>query len=314
MNTPLRLLALSAALLATSLVASAKITRTVERSFDVSNPGVLHVSTEGGNIKVTVSADNKATIVAHEVIRADSDEEADKILKDMTLTIEQQGNDIIAQSEYHREAGFSWGQHGVYVSFDISVPAKFAAEARTSGGNIVLTDRQAPVTLKTSGGDIQIGNVTGDIDARTSGGNLALVACTGNVELKTSGGNIKAGPVKGTENVDTSGGDIDLVGSGQSLEASTSGGDVVVQFQGPLTQDCTLKTSGGEVKAIIDPSSKFHLDAHTSGGSVRANGLTIKIGEGGVGKSKLEGDVNGGGSELKLRTSGGNIDVVPRAA
>jgi hypothetical protein len=53
----------------------------------------------------------------------------------------------------------------------------------------------------------------------------------------------------------------------------------------------------------------FKLDASTSGGDVDAEGLTLTIEKGGVGKSKLIGDVNGGGPRLKLRSSGGDIKV-----
>jgi hypothetical protein len=57
------------------------------------------------------------------------------------------------------------------------------------------------------------------------------------------------------------------------------------------------------------PGAGFELDASTSGGDVRAEGLTITIAKGGVGKSRLAGSVNGGGPILKLRSSGGDISV-----
>jgi hypothetical protein len=42
---------------------------------------------------------------------------------------------------------------------------------------------------------------------------------------------------------------------------------------------------------------------------MKADGITIKIDSGGAGKSKLVGDVNGGGPTLKLRSSGGNVKI-----
>ena len=50
--------------------------------------------------------------------------------------------------------------------------------------------------------------------------------------------------------------------------------------------------------------------ASTSGGSVDAEGLTLTLEKGG--RSRLAGNVNGGGPLLKLRTSGGNIEVRTR--
>ncbi|MEO7598356.1 MAG: hypothetical protein ABIV50_05460, partial [Opitutus sp.] len=76
--------------------------------------------------------------------------------------------------------------------------------------------------------------------------------------------------------------------------------------------DCVLDTSGGNVKAKVARTAAFDLDASTSGGDVRADGLTITIEKGGVGRSRLSGKVNGGGPTLKLRSSGGDIVVETR--
>ena len=45
---------------------------------------------------------------------------------------------------------------------------------------------------------------------------------------------------------------------------------------------------------------------------MHADGLTITMENGGTGRSKLAGAVNGGGPTLKLRTSGGSIHVVTK--
>ena len=90
------------------------------------------------------------------------------------------------------------------------------------------------------------------------------------------------------------------------------GGDIRAAFTGPLKGDCSLTTSGGEVKAAVAKDAGFRLDASTSGGDVDASGLTITIEHGGAGKSSLAGAVNGGGPTLKLRSSGGDIRVSTR--
>jgi hypothetical protein len=81
-------------------------------------------------------------------------------------------------------------------------------------------------------------------------------------------------------------------------------------FQGPLKGECSLSTSGGSVQATVSRDAAFRLDASTSGGDVSADGLTITIDQGGIGKSNLSGDVNGGGPMLRLHTSGGDIRII----
>ena len=310
MNSLPRFLFAAAALSVASLSAQARIDRTVEKVFTVSPDGSLHVSTQGGYVHLTVATGDKATVTAHERIRADSEAEADELLSKYTLTIEQNGSDISAISEHEHGLSWNWGPAPVTVNFDVAVPAKFMAEVKTSGGDITVTDRAGDLKLRTSGGNISMGNVTASIDARTSGGDIVLESASGEVELHTSGGDVKVGPIAGGSRIYTSGGTIRIKGTGAPMVAETSGGDITDDFSGPLKGDVTLSTSGGEVKVNIDPKSSFQLDASTSGGSVKAHGLTITIEDGGSGHSRLRGSVNGSGPMLKLHSSGGDIAVI----
>lgn len=66
------------------------------------------------------------------------------------------------------------------------------------------------------------------------------------------------------------------------------------------------------MKASVGKEAAFQLEASTSGGEVDAAGITITIDHGGIGRSSLSGQVNGGGPVLKLHSSGGDIKVVTR--
>jgi hypothetical protein len=66
------------------------------------------------------------------------------------------------------------------------------------------------------------------------------------------------------------------------------------------------------VKATVGRAAGLRLDARTSGGEVDLDGVAIAVDGGGVGKSRLTGNVNGGGPLLNLRSSGGDIAIVAR--
>jgi hypothetical protein len=303
---------LTAGLLALApLAAHARIERNVEKSFTVQAGGKLHLETQGGSINVTRGADGVVTVTAREKIRANSDAEADSILQKLDLTIEQSGNDVSAISKYEsKPAGFHWGSWPpVQVDFIVTVPASYGTDLHTSGGGITVGDLNAPVLARTSGGGIKLGKIGADVDAHTSGGNMALESSTGEVKLRTSGGDIKVGQVDGPATLETSGGGIRIESVVGSLRASTSGGSIRAAIKGPLKGDCVLSTSGGSVKVAVDKTAAFQLDASTSGGSVEAGGLTITLEKSNRSRSRLAGAVNGGGPLLKLRSSGGGIDV-----
>jgi hypothetical protein len=293
----------------------AKIERVVEKAFTVQPGGTLRLETQGGNIQVVPSSDSVVRVTAREKINASSEAEADELLQKLTLTIEQTGNDVSALSKYEeRPIGFRWASSWppVKVDFVVSMPASFASDVKTSGGNIVLGDLAGTVRARTSGGNIKLGKISAAIDASTSGGNVELVEGSSTVKLHTSGGNIVVGRAVGVTELKTSGGNIRIDSVENTLSASTSGGDVVAGLFGVTKGDCELRTSGGKVTATVDKTAAFQLDASTSGGRVSGDGLTITLNKGGQGRSQLKGDVNGGGPRLTLRSSGGDVAVRTR--
>jgi hypothetical protein len=313
MPCPHRLVILLSALAALTVPASAKIERVVEKSFDVQPGAQLTVSTSGGQIRVNPVPGATVKVTVREHIRASSEADADEVLKDLDLTLEKRGNEVVATASYHGGFGIHFGAWPpVQVDFIVTVPSDTSAQLKTSGGDIVVGDLSGEVRAHTSGGEIRLGRIGGDVTATTSGGDIELAEGHGSSKLSTSGGNVSVGLVAGPSDFHTSGGDIKVDSVQDTLLADTSGGSVRAGFVGPLKGDCSLSTSGGGVKAIVGSAVGFHLEASTSGGDVNAAGLTIRIDHGGVGKSSLSGDVNGGGPLLKLHTSGGDIEVVSR--
>lgn len=311
MNLILRSSAAACLLAAAATIAQAKIERVVEKTFTVQPGGTLRVLTQGGTIRVLSSPDPTVKVVAKEKIKAGSEAEADEMLKKLTLTLEQEGNDVTASASYEKgsfKVHFgSWPP--VEVDFVVTVPSRYSADLKTSGGDIVVGDLDGTVHARTSGGDVKLGKISGEVAASSSGGNLVLVEGGAEVHLSTSGGNIRVDRSVGAADLRTSGGDIDVKSAENTLNARTSGGDVTARIAGPVKGDCDLRTSGGRVKALVSPGAGFRLEAATSGGSVDAEGLTITIDRGGHGRSSLSGSVNGGGPTVRLRSSGGDIIV-----
>lgn len=314
MNASLRLFLAAGLIAASPAILHARIDRVVEKTFSVSGAGTLKAQTHGGGIKVVTGTGSTVQVMARQRIKADSDAEADELLKKLELTMEQTGNDVTLISKYERPpSGFRFGSWPpVSVEFEVRVPAAFAAELRTSGGGVSVGDLNGPVDVHTSGGGITLGKMGGTVKAHTSGGSITLGEARANVHLDTSGGNITAGRVAGSAVLETSGGSIRIESVEHALRAHTSGGSIRAAIAGPLKEDCSLSTSGGSVRVSVDKAAAFQLDASTSGGSVDADGLTIMLEKSNRSRSRLAGAVNGGGPVLKLRSSGGGIDVVAR--
>lgn len=310
----LSLLLFTAVLMPVATV-QARVQRTVEKTFTVQPGGMLTVATQGGDIQVKPGSGNEVRVQANQTFhRADDEAEADAIARDLVLEIAQSGNDVSASAKYTRKStGKLWGSWPpVSVSFVVTVPEQYHVTLNTSGGNVVVGDLRGMAKVQTSGGDLRLGQIRGEVDGTTSGGNIRLAQGDERVKLRTSGGNIRVERATGKVELNTSGGDIVVDEVSGSLNASTSGGNVRATFSGPLADDVSLSTSGGTVVARVNADTAFRLDASTSGGGVRAEGLTIRIEKGGTGRSRLAGEVNGGGPTLRMRSSGGDVTVEAR--
>jgi hypothetical protein len=311
MNLYSRFFLVAAMLALPAFSAQASIVRTVEKTFPVKTAGTLYVETQGGAIRVSPSSDSVVKVSARQKIHASTDAEADELLKKLELTMVQAGSDVRLSARYEgQRRGFRLGSRPpVQVEFVVSVPPAFAADVRTSGGSIVIGDLDGKVNARTSGGSIKLGRIGAPVDARTSGGSITLDSAKGDVDLDTSGGSITVGQVAGRADLSTSGGGIRIESVERAVRAKTSGGSIRAAIAGPLKENSELSTSGGSVRVTVDPAAAFRLDAASSGGGVNADGITLKIEDSNRSRTRLAGNVNGGGPLLKLRSSGGTVSV-----
>ncbi len=293
--------------------AHARMEREISETFTVEPGGLASLSTQGGDIIIDTGETDEVHIVARLVFpRADSDAEVDEIMAELDLTMESTDDGVAVSSKRPSSTSswFGWGKrNSVSVHLHATVPVDYNIDARTSGGDIEVANLNGEVSARTSGGNIAVGHINGSVDVSTSGGDISVNHAVGRVKAHTSGGNVRVDDAEGPVHASTSGGDVHIGRVVGELRATTSGGDIYARIEGPLEANALLSTSGGDVTAHVDDVIGFDLDARTSGGNVKAPGITIKIDSGGLGKSRLAGAVNGGGPTLKLRTSGGDVRV-----
>jgi DUF4097 and DUF4098 domain-containing protein YvlB len=313
----IRTISVAIALALLSISARASTGDTVRRTFSVQPGGTLTIDADLGDITVRTAATNQ---VAVEVVRSGRASD----IHDYEITFSQEGNDVRVRGTYeHKWRMFDW--NNLEAHYNVTVPSTYNVHLGTSGGDIHIADLHGEVVCKTSGGNLELGNIQGDVDARTSGGNVKLASSTGKAELRTSGGDIKAGEVNGPLTVRTSGGNIDVrrvagdlvahtsggsIDTGDvygSIDAESSGGSIRASLAKQPRGASRLSTSGGSITLTVASSVGMDLDAHTSGGDVTTDMPVTILGR--QSDSTLNGKMNGGGPKLVLRSSGGDIRV-----
>ncbi len=291
----------------------------IQRNFDVSPGGRLVVEAERGSIEVVSGDTNQVRIeiLPRRGTVADLED-------DYEIAFHQMGDEVevTIEAKSRLRSWFSWNNRG--FTLKAMVPRRFDADLKTSGGSIAIDDLlgdvrsrtsggslkfgriEGPLWARTSGGSLKFGRIEGPLWARTSGGSIRLEHGVGDADVKTSGGSIHIGEVEGQIDAHTSGGSISIGRALGRVEATTSGGSITARFADQPQGDCELSTSGGNVTVHLSPNLRFDLDAKASGG-VRTD-VPIQV-RGTVGKRELRGPINGGGPQLRLRTSGGRIRI-----
>lgn len=194
----------------------------------------------------------------------------------------------------------------IKVKFEIKVPRNYLTDISTAGGDIKIIDLNGNQLVKTSGGDVEVDNINGNVVVRTSGGDIKVSRINGNLSLSTSGGDIKGIELIGDIKAATSGGDIKLEAKNSKIDASTSGGDIVIKYFGE-NKGISLATSGGDVSLIVPSNFGANVKMKTLGGEVscKLNTTNVVVKK----SSRFEGEVNGGGAEVTMTSSGGDVTL-----
>ena len=195
--------------------------------------------------------------------------------------------------------------------------AKGKVVAESGGGNLELVSGSEGASLETGGGSIQVNKCTGEVKASTGGGGIDLGDINGGATMETGGGSLKISSASGAVRAETGGGTIELWGV-PVANVQTGAGSVIAKFTsgGSDRSDSVLETSAGDITVYVMPN--VNLTVHASIEAATGHRITsdfpeIKISsEGGQWDPKLvtaEGNLNGGGPVLKVRTTMGNIYI-----
>jgi hypothetical protein len=308
---------------------SAEMVKQVEAVTSGGNISVASVPSSEARIEVFAkpSGKNGGAGVSKEEIKRRMDENYD-------LTIQVAANKLTAIARSKKKNGNN-GKDELSISFKIFVNKNVATQLTTSGGNIELKSISGEQQFTTSGGNLTVDQVTGKLKGKTSGGNIQVNNSSDVLELMTSGGDIEANNCTGQIKLTTSGGNIELMNLNGKVEASTSGGDIKANdVKGELASqtsggnillsgmacDLTASTSGGDIKVSVKESKKI-IKLSNSGGKIElqlpaGKGYNLDLAadkintgnlnnfSGSLTEDKVNGKLNGGGTQVTAKTSG----------
>jgi hypothetical protein len=230
----------------------------------------INVDTSFGEITIKGADTTDCNVTAKITGQAPTADEAKSLAEQTQIKLETNGKTLVIKAE----KPYVKHNHSIGIAYDITVPVKTS------------------INCKTSYGQVELKNITGDVVAHTSFGQ------------------IKAGNITGSMQLDTSYGEVDCVGiTTGDFSAKTSFGEVKAGFTDACPADLKAKieTSFGEIVADIPSNFAGNVSVETSFGKVKTE-LPILV-KGDVGKTRITGTIGQGTGKLDLKTSFGEVTI-----
>jgi DUF4097 and DUF4098 domain-containing protein YvlB len=154
---------------------------------------------------------------------------------------------------------------------------------------------------------MKLTNIKGELHAKTGSGSIRATEIAGGFEGETGSGHIELQQsAPGFVRVKTGSGGIDARGVRGSLEARAGSGEITAD--GEPRGGWIVHTGSGSVRLRLSTDAAFDLNARTSSGSISVNRpVTV---QGIINRKEIRGRVRGGGPQVEVQTSSGNIEIL----
>jgi len=162
----------------------------------------------------------------------------------------------------------------VYDSRDIVVfvPAGSRVDVRTSNGDVSIGDVTGTVAVETLSGDITVNGTPASVAIESISGDVTVSGPVANVRVGTVSGDVALPRATGTIDASSTSGDVDIMSDGvrNGQFGSTSG---TVSFSGTVIADALLNftTSSGEINLEVARDISADFDIENVTGRIRSD-------------------------------------------
>src|SRR5436309_541446 len=167
--------------------------QTIEKTFTVEGMPRLRVQNISGETAIRVGEPGQVRIVARKRVKGGSADRAKRLLENVEVRIEQQGNDIFVEPHLYEQER-SWvdlfrGKR-FRVDFEITVPRETAVNAQTASGDLDPNGTRGPARVESVPGDVNIAHVQGPMRIKSVSGDVQCTDYVGAVEGSSVSGDV----------------------------------------------------------------------------------------------------------------------------
>jgi DUF4097 and DUF4098 domain-containing protein YvlB len=132
----------------------------------------------------------------------------------------------------------------------------------------------------------------------------------GQLTIKTTNGEIDVRSIAGFVKIESVNGDIEATGLEQGVDVSAVNGRVQVEMAAIGERGVKCHTTNGQIIVTVPPTAKATITARVTNGIVHTENLTIATTESSSSHRRLDATIGGGGPEIRLDTTNGEVRIV----
>jgi hypothetical protein len=242
-------LALAAALLVAAVPAfAAKLTETIDKTFDVRPGAEVKLTNVNGSITVTAWDQPRVRVVAQKEVKGDR-HDAEQAMKELTIEFRQQGGGLVVNTKYPDLGSsiFDWltGDHvNANVRYELTVPRTMNLDLSDTNGSIRVTD------------------VSGRLELDTTNGRIEAMRCAGSLDASTTNGGIDA--------------ELLRVTPGQPISLATTNGRIELALPHTFAGEVDAATTNGAISTDL-PVAATRVGDNRLKGTINGGGTALKL-------------------------------------
>lgn len=255
-----------------------------ERTFQVSGPAIVDVTTINGAIEVATGDAGKVVVSGAATVK----------------WVAPPGAVGLAEAFAKAPAITQDG-----ATIRMTPPADAAARRAMTVNYVLLVPPGTTVLSTTESGATKITGVSGKVTVKTQSAAIDLRGLGGDVSIRTGSGAVEAAlDGTGAVDIETGSSAIDLRGARGAVKTFTRSG--TTRVRGAPGGPWDLSSGSGAITVFVDPARAFQVDATSGSGSVKVEGFAPA---GSVSNRRATGAVGGDGPLVRLYSRSGSITL-----
>ncbi len=182
---------------------------TKQQSFQASGVADARLETGAGSLTI-IGRPGAATIevTAEYKARASSQQDIQRILDNLKLTMELRGSTFFLKSEHLNQ--WNWSGDSGSIDLTITMPPAIALSVDDGSGSIEISGMARDIAIDDGSGSIEIREIQGSLTIDDGSGSIHVVDVTGNLDIDDGSGEIDVRSVRGSVRVSDGSGSIDV--------------------------------------------------------------------------------------------------------